>query len=81
MEQEYYAIKVTRPEGLSDSQWEEFCERMDGEDFEDKCLWDAVDDITTSLNGTGGEDDQCNVAWDELNRDLINPKNDKENTQ
>jgi len=53
--QEYYAIKVTRPEGLSDSQWEEFCELMDGEDFEDKCLWDAVDDIITSLNGTGGD--------------------------
>ena len=45
-EVETYSIKVTRPEGLSDSQWEAFCELMDGEDFEDKCLWDAVDEFT-----------------------------------
>ena len=43
---ETYSIKVTRPEELSDSQWEEFCELMDGEDFEDKCLWDTVDELT-----------------------------------
>jgi hypothetical protein len=46
---ETYSIKVTRPEGLSDSQWEAFCELMDGEDFEDKCLWDAVDEFTSEV--------------------------------
>ena len=46
---EYYAIKVTRPEEFNDAQWEMFCELMDGEDFEQKCMWDAVDDITAAV--------------------------------
>lgn len=46
---EYYAIKVSRPEELNDSQWKSFCKLMDAEDFEQKCLWDAVDDITLEV--------------------------------
>ena len=45
----YYSIKIPRPEELNDAQWELFCERMDGEDFEQKCMWDAIDEITIEV--------------------------------
>tara|TARA_R110000765_G_scaffold16379_2_gene46124 strand:+ start:2199 stop:2420 length:222 start_codon:yes stop_codon:yes gene_type:complete len=46
---DHYSIKVVRPEGLNDSQWKKFCDMMDQEDFENKCLWDAVDGFTEEV--------------------------------
>ena len=42
---ETYSVKVDRPDGLSDSQWEAFCELMDGEDFEGADFWGTVDSL------------------------------------
>ena len=44
---ETYAIEVIRPEGLTDAQWQRFCGLMEEEDFENKCLWDTVDELTS----------------------------------
>jgi hypothetical protein len=44
-----YAIEVVRPEELNDTQWKKFCDMMEEEDFENKCLWDAVDEFTKEV--------------------------------
>ena len=42
---ERYSVKVDRPDGLSDNQWEAFCGLMDGEDFEGADFWGTVDSL------------------------------------
>jgi hypothetical protein len=44
-EEECYSVKVSRPDGLSNAQWAEFCELMSGEDFEGGDFWGTVDSL------------------------------------